>query len=193
LKIAGKPINPPPDSAAFRDGRPQLGILLRNRRARIADYHLRRQPLHNGPIGCARHQPTPATLAGTSATINGVAVPLLYVSPSQIAPGLSTADSSRCGQAAALNVAPDGSLSVNSPANSAAPGDYLVLYGTGLGAFWSPPASGVPCTGQQFNDGPNVAVGQDLDQSWLSGVTDRTQGFGPAWAGLAPISSESIR
>jgi len=163
----------------------------------------------------------PSTLAGTSATINGVAAPLLYVSPNQInaqlpwmgfagagpatltlttpvgtasfgfpmqyvAPGLFTADSSGCGQAAALNVGPDGSISVNSPDNSAAPGDYLVLFGTGLGAFWSPPASGVPGAGQPFNDGPAVAIGQGLDQSWVSGVTDLTQGLAPAWAGLAP-------
>jgi uncharacterized protein (TIGR03437 family) len=163
----------------------------------------------------------PTTLAGTSATVNGVAAPLLYVSPNQInaqlpwmgfagagpaslvltapggtayfgfqmdyvAPGLFTFDSSGCGQAAALNVSPDGSVSVNSPANSAAPGDYLVLFGTGLGAFWQPPPSGVPSTGQQFNDGPGLAIGAALDQYWATGATDLTHGLAPAWAGLAP-------
>lgn len=163
----------------------------------------------------------PTNIAGTSATINGVAVPLLYVSPTQInaqlpwmgfagagpatltltapggtasfgfrmdyvAPGLFTADASGCGQAAALNVRPEGSFSVNSPGNSAAPGDYLVLFGTGLGAFWSPPASGVPSTGQPFNVGPSVAIGQNLDQAWVSGATDLNHWIAPSWAGLAP-------
>lgn len=50
------------------------------------------------------------------------------------APGFFTADSSGCGQAAALNIRPDGAVSVNSPLNSAAPGDYVALFGTGFGA-----------------------------------------------------------
>ena len=50
--------------------------------------------------------------------------------------GLFTADSSGCGQAAALNVsAATGAISINSPSNSASPGDFLSLYGTGLYAY----------------------------------------------------------
>jgi uncharacterized protein (TIGR03437 family) len=49
------------------------------------------------------------------------------------APGFFTADASGCGQAAALNIRPDGAVSVNSPSNSAAPGDYVALFGTGFG------------------------------------------------------------
>jgi uncharacterized protein (TIGR03437 family) len=48
------------------------------------------------------------------------------------APGLFTADSSGCGQAAALNISPAGAVSLNSPANSAQPGDYLAVFGTGF-------------------------------------------------------------
>ena len=58
----------------------------------------------------------PVTVAGYSAT-----------------PGVFTADGSGCGAAAALNVASDGTVSLNSPANSAAPGDFVVLFGTGFG------------------------------------------------------------
>jgi uncharacterized protein (TIGR03437 family) len=50
------------------------------------------------------------------------------------APALFTADGSGCGQAAALNIRPDGSTSVNSASNSAAPGDFIALFGTGFSA-----------------------------------------------------------
>jgi uncharacterized protein (TIGR03437 family) len=45
--------------------------------------------------------------------------------------GLFSANATGCGQAAALNVAADGSLSMNSASNSAAPGGYVSLYATG--------------------------------------------------------------
>ncbi len=81
------------------------------------------------------------TGAGSSAP---VAVPL-YVE----GPGVFTADGSGCGQAAALNVAPDGSFSPNSASNSAAPGDFVVLFGTGFGKPYFPPADGTPATAVQ--------------------------------------------
>jgi uncharacterized protein (TIGR03437 family) len=46
--------------------------------------------------------------------------------------GIFTQDSSGCGQGAVLNNNADGSLSVNSPANSASPGGYISVFGTGL-------------------------------------------------------------
>jgi uncharacterized protein (TIGR03437 family) len=65
------------------------------------------------------------------------------------APGVFTAQASGCGQAAALNVAPDGSLSPNTASNSAAPGDFVVLFGTGFGAAYFPPPDGSPATAAQ--------------------------------------------
>ncbi len=58
--------------------------------------------------------------------------------------GIFTLDGSGCGQGAVLNVASDGSVSVNSPANSASPGDFISVYGTGLGAVFNPPPAGSP-------------------------------------------------
>jgi uncharacterized protein (TIGR03437 family) len=75
----------------------------------------------------------------TVTTAGGTSAPF-QVQTAQAAPGLFTADISGCGQAAVLNVAPDGSVSVNSPANSAAPGDYLSIFATGFG----PPLRAVP-------------------------------------------------
>jgi uncharacterized protein (TIGR03437 family) len=49
--------------------------------------------------------------------------------------GIFTLESSGCGQGAVLNVKADGSVSVNSLSNSASPGDYVSVYGTGLYIF----------------------------------------------------------
>ena len=46
--------------------------------------------------------------------------------------GIFTTDASGCGQGAIHNVTPSGTVSVNSTANSASPGNYLSVYGTGI-------------------------------------------------------------
>jgi uncharacterized protein (TIGR03437 family) len=69
-----------------------------------------------------------ALLVTTSAGSAGIQTGL-----ASAAPGFFTADASGCGQTAALNIRPDGAVSVNSPSNSAAPGDYIALFGTGFG------------------------------------------------------------
>ena len=81
----------------------------------------------------------------TGAGASAPAAVSLYVE----GPGVFTADGSGCGQAAALNVAADGSFSPNSPLNSAAPGDFVVLFGTGFGLPYFPPADGTPALGTQ--------------------------------------------
>ena len=89
-------------------------------------------------------------------------------------PGLFTADGSGCGQASALNIRADGSVSVNSAANSAAPGDYVALYGTGFGFSATQPPDGMAATGAAtLQTMPGVTVDQTLTASI-------------AYAGLAP-------
>lgn len=72
--------------------------------------------------------------------------------------GLFTADGSGCGQAAALNVsAATGAVSINSPSNSASPGDFLSLYGTGVYAYkptYIPDGSPAP-TSPLYSAGPD--------------------------------------
>lgn len=58
--------------------------------------------------------------------------------------GIFTTASSGCGQGAVLNVAADGSVSLNSSANSASPGSYISIFGTGLGVVTNPPSDGSP-------------------------------------------------
>jgi uncharacterized protein (TIGR03437 family) len=88
-------------------------------------------------------------------------------------PGIFTAGASGCGQAAALNVTP-GLVSVNSPWNSAAPGDYIALFGTGLGLIAQAPP-----------DGAAASVPAPLP-SMPSLLFDNKPGVVPSYAGLAP-------
>ncbi len=90
-------------------------------------------------------------------------------------PGFFTADGSGCGQAAALNITPAGVVSVNSPSNGAAPGDYVTLFGTGLGlAAAQPPDGAAAATATSLLDQPGVVLNM--------GTSPTT----PSYAGLAP-------
>jgi len=97
------------------------------------------------------------TAAGSSAPVE---VPL-----NQTSPAVFTTDASGCGQAVALNVAPDGAYSVNSPLNSAAQGDYIALFGNGFGtAEYAQPPDGVPPSGaaQMPYAGGGIVDGEPL-------------------------------
>ena len=92
--------------------------------------------------------------------------------------GLFTADSSGCGQASALNVsASTGAISTNSHSNSASPGDFISLYGTGLYSYR--PKSLVP-DGNPAPSSPLYSAGPDpftVDFQSSAPVT---------WEGIAP-------
>jgi len=133
----------------------------------------------------AQSAPLPRQLAGTAVSVDGIAAPLFYVSPTQInfqmpssndttpgisaatgivvgtaaglsdpyvtvitglsaVPGIFSMSANGCGQGAVLNVSADGSTSLNSPTNSATPGDYISIYGTGNGDVYNQPPDGVP-------------------------------------------------
>jgi uncharacterized protein (TIGR03437 family) len=94
--------------------------------------------------------------------------------------GIFTMDSSGCGQGAVLNVSADGSVSINSPSNSASPGSYISIYGTGQGVVNNPPPDGTPA----LSNPPSTTAllsGFFLDFEWSSPKT-----AGSYWAGLAP-------
>jgi len=94
------------------------------------------------------------------------------------APGIFSLDASGCGRAAALNVAVDGSVSLNSPSNSAALGDYVSVYGTAFGLLYFPPPDGVPAAGAQQTI---IALGVSLDGQPLAGYW--YQGVAPGLVG----------
>jgi uncharacterized protein (TIGR03437 family) len=92
-----------------------------------------------------------------------------------VGPGLFTTDASGCGTAAAVNITPAGTVSVNSLSNSAAPGDYISLYGTGLGIPSIVPA-----------DGNALPAADSFTASGLVHLDYSTSGIIPAYSGLAP-------
>ena len=95
------------------------------------------------------------TLAGASASVQ---VPVF-----QSGPSLFSTDGSGCGQASAWNVGADGTVSLNSRSNSAAPGDFVSLYGIGFGLPETPVVDGTFLGyGDSFQSEPGVVLGDQL-------------------------------
>ncbi|MDQ6677529.1 MAG: hypothetical protein M3Z09_09565, partial [Acidobacteriota bacterium] len=104
-------------------------------------------------------------------TAGGSSVPVNF-SANVFGPGLFTANGSGCGQGAVQNVSASGEVSLNSAANSAEPGQFLVVYGTGFGGF--------------FKDGlPAPALPLPVLDPVVLAVLDGTSLF-TSYAGLAP-------
>jgi hypothetical protein len=68
--------------------------------------------------------------------------------------GVFSVDGSGCGHGAVLNVSTKGDLSFNSPANTASPGDYIAIFGTGLGLVTPMPQDGSPTPLSPLAQGP---------------------------------------
>jgi uncharacterized protein (TIGR03437 family) len=124
------------------------------------------------PIGTS-DEVVVSTAAGSSAPYD----PETATPDAWQAGGLFAANASGCGEGAVLNVAADGSTSVNSTANSASPGQWISLFGTGIAEFYYPqPIDFVAPLTQLW---PSLtAVGAQFD---LTGA-----GVDAAWTGLAP-------
>jgi uncharacterized protein (TIGR03437 family) len=128
------------------------------------------------------------TSSGSSAAVQ---VPLY-----QFGPAIFSLDGSGCGQAAALNMAADGGVSLNSPSNSVAPGDYIRIYGTGFGPVNNSPLDGTPVSPVVRIDGSVLSdllfpeLGQNLDYDALLSAGSATASTSPV--GSAPGLWETI-
>jgi uncharacterized protein (TIGR03437 family) len=130
------------------------------------------------------------TPAGSSAPVQ---IPIY-----QFGPAIFSLDASGCGQAVALNVAPDGGVSLNSPSNSAAPGDYISIYATGLGPINNSPLD-APVSPTVWIDGPvlsdllfpelsqNLGYDETADGSLAASTSASTNSVGSA-PGLGEIN-----
>lgn len=96
------------------------------------------------------------------------------------APGIFSQEGGGCGPGLIQNVAADGSVTLNTRSNSASPGGFITIYGTGLGPLYSPPEDGQPARVQPLTGLglPGVFLGIE-DFQWSPGVR-------PWWAGLTP-------
>lgn len=118
------------------------------------------------------------TSSGASA---GFAVP---VSLGRV-PGAFTQDGSGCGQAAALNIHGDGTMSVNTPQNSFNPGtdQGLAFFGTGFGPF----ADRVDGTRWQYNPANNFHMDIGIGVGGVTGLgAVLDTGLTISYAGPAP-------
>jgi uncharacterized protein (TIGR03437 family) len=147
--------------------------------------------LTSGSSLAAAFLPLPITLAGTTVTVNGASIPLLYVSPTQInaqlpfevAPG--TAD-----------LAVGGSVPERIRVQAAAPGIFAVtgdrrsggiisIYATGLGAVTPPVATGAAAPLSPLSRTtiePVVTIGG-------ARAAIRFSGLAPGFAGLYQIDA----
>jgi uncharacterized protein (TIGR03437 family) len=100
------------------------------------------------------------------------------------APGIFIQDASGCGQAAALNIHPDGSTSPNTPQSSFDPQKDLgfAFYLTGLGYF-ADRSDGVPWT---FNAADNRNTQFGVSVGVVPGVGHASTGLTTSYAGPAP-------
>ncbi|HVY93194.1 MAG TPA: hypothetical protein VHA14_10610, partial [Bryobacteraceae bacterium] len=123
-----------------------------------------------------------AVRASTGQIIAGAELELAPASP-----GLFTADASGAGQILAVNL-PDGSI--NSTTHPAIRGQYVILYGTGVGPVSNPPADGMPASGQSAPDLPTVLIGSSSGSgtSTLIPATVTYSGLAPGFAGLWQIN-----
>jgi uncharacterized protein (TIGR03437 family) len=97
-------------------------------------------------------------------------------------PAAFTSNSSGCGQVAALNITPAGVVSMNLPSNSAQPGDYLAVFGTGFGPPAQPVADGTASPVLKLVTGVSARLGN-------SGSAVITyQGLAPSFAGVDQIN-----
>lgn len=97
--------------------------------------------------------------------------------------GIFTVDGTGCGQAAALNVASDGAVSVNLPASAASPGDFISVFGTGIQGVLNPPPDGSPALSNPLSPA----------MSFAGAIFDLAQSLPPtplilnvSWVGRAP-------
>ena len=108
------------------------------------------------------------------------------VSLAAASPGLFTQGALGSGQVIAVNLQ-DGS--VNSATHPAIRGQYVILYGTGVGPVANAPADGMPANGQAASDFPTVLVASTGTTKNPDGTTTTLPPFIPAtvtYSGLAP-------
>ena len=119
--------------------------------------------------------PSPSTIVVSTAA--GASDP--YAVDAAGAEGLFTNDASGCAQGTVLNVKGDGTVSVNSPSSSVSPGEFISVYGTGLGLVYNSPADGVPAPSDPL---ATRATGGGVPVFDFSPV-----GLQPDWAGRAQV------
>lgn len=104
------------------------------------------------------------------------------------APGIFVLGAAGCGHGAILNVAEDGSVTINTPDRSAAPGDFISVFATGFGPVSFPPPSGSPSASTTLSVLQSVPVGQLGSESSPILVPVVFAGLAPGMVGVDQIN-----
>lgn len=138
-----------------------------------------------------------STAAGNSATYS----PAIAAPNARGGESIFSMNASGYGQGAVLNDANDGTVSVNSTSNSASPGEWISVYGTGVGlpGYLSPPQDGTPAPltplfEPLFRDGAvfDIQSQQEADIASLFGAGVGYVTLVPALTGFTNMASSSF-
>ncbi len=147
--------------------------------------------------------PMPTTALGYGSRIGYTRAPVIVTSRAgaseplsvdlyDYGPGIFTLDGSGCGRGAVLNVKADGTVSLNSPTDSASPGDFLEIFATGLGMPYASIPDGYPSP-----PGPYLGIGQAGGAGFDGvGVIGTYVGRAPGLVGVDQVNvqiSDSVR
>lgn len=105
--------------------------------------------------------------------------------------GIFTLDGSGCGRPAVMNVNPEGSMSLNSPLNSAEPGGHVAVFGTGLGHVYGPLPDGHPGPESPLakaSSVPGILLNQQPQPDWPFGPIPVFSGRAPGLVGVDQIN-----
>lgn len=104
------------------------------------------------------------------------------------APGIFVVGAGGCGHGAILNVVEDGSVTINSPDRSAAPGDFISVFASGFGPVSFPPPTGSPSTSRALSVLQSVPVGQLGSESSPILAPVQFAGLAPGMVGVDQIN-----
>jgi uncharacterized protein (TIGR03437 family) len=102
-----------------------------------------------------------------------------------------TQDGGGCGHPGTiLNVAADGRRSLNTPTNSVSPGEFVEIYGTGIGPVYNSPPDGSPASSNPLSRAIQGSAGASFDfQSFNATVTGAFTGRAPGLVGVDQVNS----
>lgn len=104
------------------------------------------------------------------------------------APGIFAQGACGCGHGAILNVAKDGSVTINTPDRSAEPGDFISVFASGFGPVSFPPPSGSPSASTTLSVLQSVPVGLLGSESSPILVPVQFAGLAPGMVGVDQIN-----
>ncbi len=115
-----------------------------------------------GQINAIIPSAVPAGPADVTVTVGNATSSARRIQVADSAFGIFTLGSQAAGMAIAQNYESDGSLTLNLYTNSAAPGQTLILWGTGLGAYTGGPDGSAPQAGNIVNNAQVIVAGTTI-------------------------------